>query len=68
MVAGVLTAGSQCVDAGLERGQPGRSWAQNLRRYADDDLPRLARRLESDATNELDLFLATGTGSATTSC
>jgi len=31
---------------------------QNLRRYADDDLPRLARRLESDATNELDLFLA----------
>ena len=23
------------------------------------DLPRLARRLESDATNELDLFLAT---------
>jgi hypothetical protein len=32
---------------------------QNLRRYADDDLPRLARRLESDATNELDLFLAT---------
>ena len=32
---------------------------QSLRRYADDDLPRLARRLESDATNELDLFLAT---------
>jgi hypothetical protein len=31
---------------------------QDLRRYADDDLPRLARRLESDATNELDLFLA----------
>ena len=31
---------------------------QNLRRYADDDLQRLARRLESDATNELDLFLA----------
>src|SRR6185437_6179117 len=31
---------------------------QNMRRYADDDLPRLARRLESDATNELDLFLA----------
>jgi hypothetical protein len=31
---------------------------QNLRRYSDDDLPRLARRLESDATNELDLFLA----------
>jgi hypothetical protein len=31
---------------------------QNLRRYADDDQPRLARRLESDATNELDLFLA----------
>jgi hypothetical protein len=30
----------------------------NLRRYADDNLPRLARRLESDATNELDLFLA----------
>jgi hypothetical protein len=32
---------------------------QNLRRYSDDDLPRLTRRLESDATNELDLFLAT---------
>jgi hypothetical protein len=31
---------------------------QNLRRYDDDNLPRLARRLESDATNELDLFLA----------
>ena len=31
---------------------------QNLRRFADHDLPRLARRLESDATNELDLFLA----------
>jgi len=31
---------------------------QNLRRYADDELPRLARRLESDAINELDLFLA----------
>lgn len=34
------------------------SSTQNLRRYADDNLPRLARRLESDATNELDLFLA----------
>ena len=32
---------------------------QDLRRYSDDDLPRLTRRLESDATNELDLFLAT---------
>jgi len=31
---------------------------QNQRRYADDDLERLSRRLESDATNELDLFLA----------
>ncbi len=31
---------------------------RDQRRYADDDLPRLARRLESDATNELDLFLA----------
>jgi hypothetical protein len=30
----------------------------NLRRYADEDLLRLARRLESDATNELYLFLA----------
>jgi hypothetical protein len=30
---------------------------QNLPRYAADP-PRLARRLESDATNELDLFLA----------
>ena len=27
-------------------------------RYADDDLSRLSRRLVSDATNELDLFLA----------
>jgi len=31
---------------------------QNQRRYADDDPERLSRRLESDATNELDLFLA----------
>jgi hypothetical protein len=31
---------------------------ENLRRYADDDPERLSRRLESDATNELDLFLA----------
>ena len=31
---------------------------QNLRRYADADQQRLSRRLESDATNELDLFLA----------
>jgi hypothetical protein len=31
---------------------------QNLRRYADDDLQRLGRRLESDALNELNLFLA----------
>jgi hypothetical protein len=31
---------------------------QNLRRYAADDPERLSRRLESDATNELDLFLA----------
>jgi hypothetical protein len=30
----------------------------NLRRYAEDDPERLSRRLESDATNELDLFLA----------
>jgi len=30
---------------------------QNRRRYADNDLLRLARRLESDATHELDLFL-----------
>jgi hypothetical protein len=30
---------------------------QNLR-YSDDDLSRLSRRLVSDATNELDLFLA----------
>lgn len=34
------------------------SSTQNQRRYADDNLLRLARRLESDATNELDLFLA----------
>jgi hypothetical protein len=31
---------------------------QNLRRYAAADPLRLARRLESDAANELDLFLA----------
>jgi hypothetical protein len=31
---------------------------QNDRKYADDDLPLLARRLESEALNELTLFLA----------
>jgi hypothetical protein len=31
---------------------------QHIRKYRDDDLPRLARRLESDALNELNLFLA----------
>jgi hypothetical protein len=31
---------------------------QHIRKYSDDDLPRLARRLESDALNELNLFLA----------
>jgi len=31
---------------------------QHVRKYSDDDLLRLARRLESDALNELDLFLA----------
>ncbi|MGH3198926.1 MAG: hypothetical protein ACRDOH_17465 [Streptosporangiaceae bacterium] len=31
---------------------------RNVRAYADDDLPRLARRLENDALNELNLFLA----------
>jgi hypothetical protein len=31
---------------------------RNVRTYGDDDLPRLARRLESDALNELNLFLA----------
>ena len=31
---------------------------QNMRRYADDDLLRLARRLEAEALNELHLFLA----------
>ncbi len=31
---------------------------QNIRKYADEDLPRLARRLNSDALNELNLFLA----------
>jgi hypothetical protein len=34
------------------------SSTQNVRRYADDDLPWLARRLENDALNELNLFLA----------
>jgi hypothetical protein len=31
---------------------------QHIRKYSDDDLLRLARRLESDALNELNLFLA----------
>jgi hypothetical protein len=31
---------------------------QHIRKYTDDDLPRLARRLESDALSELNLFLA----------
>jgi hypothetical protein len=31
---------------------------QNVRKYSDNDLPRLARRLEADALNELSLFLA----------
>ena len=31
---------------------------QHVRKYSDDDLLRLARRLESDALNELSLFLA----------
>jgi hypothetical protein len=31
---------------------------QHIRKYGEDDLPRLARRMESDALNELNLFLA----------
>ena len=31
---------------------------RNIRTFADHDLPRLARRLEADALNELNLFLA----------
>jgi hypothetical protein len=31
---------------------------RNVSAYADDNLPRLARRLENDALNELNLFLA----------
>jgi len=31
---------------------------QNVRKYSDNDLPRLASRLEADALNELNLFLA----------
>ncbi len=31
---------------------------QHTRKYADDDLPKLARRLETEALNELQLFLA----------
>ncbi|MGO9191103.1 MAG: hypothetical protein ACLP8X_21970 [Streptosporangiaceae bacterium] len=31
---------------------------QHVRKYAGDDLPRLARRLETEALNELHLFLA----------
>ena len=34
------------------------SSTQHIRKYADDDLPRLARRLETEALNELNLFLA----------
>jgi hypothetical protein len=31
---------------------------RNIRKYSDDDLPRLALRLESEALNELNLYLA----------
>ena len=31
---------------------------QHVRKYSDDDLPRLSRRLETEALNELHLFLA----------
>ena len=31
---------------------------EHVRKYGDDDLPRLARRLETEALNELHLFLA----------
>jgi hypothetical protein len=31
---------------------------QHMRKYTDDELPWLATRLESDALNELHLFLA----------
>ena len=41
---------------------------QNLRRYADDNLPRLARRLESDAPTSWTCSSPVCTGSATTSC
>jgi hypothetical protein len=34
------------------------SSTQHIRKYSDDDQVRLARRLESDALNELNLFLA----------
>ena len=34
------------------------SSTQHIRKYAENDLPRLARRMESDALNELNLFLA----------
>ena len=31
---------------------------RHVRKYADGDLPRLSRRLEAEALNELHLFLA----------
>ena len=31
---------------------------RHVRKYSDDDLPRLARRLETEALNELNLYLA----------
>jgi hypothetical protein len=35
-----------------------RASTQHIRKYTGDDLPRLARRMESDALSELHLFLA----------
>jgi hypothetical protein len=46
------------IPARLHEALQSHSSTRNVRRYADDDLPRLARRLESDALNELNLFLA----------
>ncbi len=44
--------------ARLRESLEGHPASRSARRYADDDLARLARRMESDALNELSLFLA----------
>jgi hypothetical protein len=49
-----LDPGASRLRAGLQM----HSSTAHARKYRDDDLPRLARRLETEALNELHLFLA----------